>query len=142
MSVKIYKAKNYVDRYGEPCNLVHKVKPDGRVVTTYENELHTLEVTRWKENNNLYDKCFYKSDSEVTYEYHKNGVPHTDGDNPLYQASYTRYEDGYETEVMMWYKDGKLHRTNGPAIIRNNYRDNVYEHEYYVDGVKVEKDCL
>jgi hypothetical protein len=137
MSVIVYRAKKYFDRYGDPCDLVHKIHPDGRVVTTYEDELHTSEVTRWKENNDLYENSVYKSDSEVTYEYYKNGVLHTDDNKPCHKASYTRYEDGYETEVMMWYKYGKLHKTNGPAVVRNYYRDDVYEREYYEDGVKV-----
>ena len=138
MSVIVYRAKNYVDRYGDPCDLVHKIYPDGKVVTTYEDDLHTLEVTRWKENNDLYENCVYKSDTEITYEYHKNGVLHSDDDKPDYQASYTRYEDGYETEILMWYKDGKLHKSNGPAVVRNYYKEDVYEREYYIDGVKVE----
>jgi len=129
----VYRAKNYTDVYGDPVDLVHKIYPDGRIVTTYENDLHICEITRWKENNDLYEYLSYKSETESTYEHHKNGVLHRDDDEP----AYSQYEDGYCTEILKWYVNGKLHRTRGPAIMKNYENEDVYTREYYIDGVKV-----
>ena len=134
MSVIVYKAKNYTDMYGDAVDLVHKIYPDGKVVTKYEDEKHTCEVTRWKEGNDMYEFCSYKSDYEVIYEHHKNGMLHRDDDEP----AYTRCEDGFQTEILKWYVNGELHRTRGPAVIKNYEREDIYEREYFVDGVRVE----
>lgn len=135
MSVIVYRAKNYYDRYGDQQDLVHRIYPDGMIETTISDDLHECRVQRWKKGNDIYEICAYKSDDEITYEHHKNGELHTDDDEPAYSRTF----DGYQSEVLKWYKNGKLHRACGPAVMKNYEQEDIYEREYYVDGVEVEK---
>jgi hypothetical protein len=43
------------------------------------------------------------------------------------------------TTVEKYYRDGKLHREDGPASVRRNPDGSAVE-EYYLDGVKFQKD--
>jgi hypothetical protein len=44
----------------------------------------------------------------------------------------------YDKLVMEWYKDGKLHRDNGPARITFNEKGTVVDRKYYKNGKLVD----
>jgi hypothetical protein len=130
MPVIVYRAKNYqVD--GEPAELTHKIYPDGEIKTVEKTNDYFLSITRWQKDGNLYVRSYLKDDFEIECRTYKNNELHSED----YEPAVSRTFDDYTSNVQKWYKDGKLHRTNGnPAIVEDYENDDVYKRYNYFEG--------
>jgi hypothetical protein len=148
MSVIVYRAKNYVDKHGDPCDLVHKIYPDGVTKTTYENDKYTITLKKWKEDNNLYEVSHYESDGEETIEQYKNGKLHSHGDDWVYSMTLKkwkkdnnlyevrRYRSDFENTTER-YKNGVLHNDKEEYPAYTSYEDGYTTEilKWYTNGV-------
>lgn len=50
--------------------------------------------------------------------------------------------EGERLHRVEYYRDGKLHREDGPAVIVYDCCGAHVEEKFYEDGVEIKKDCL
>jgi hypothetical protein len=125
--------KNYKNSYGYPVSLTKKIYPTGVTVTTSEDDISKTVTTTYKKDGDVYDEECYEDSCQISYSYYKNNELHRDGDKPAYK----RIEDNYSTIIKEWFKNGVLHRENGPAVTKDYEQEDVYIREYYLNGEKV-----
>ena len=132
MSVIIYKAKNYKVR-GLPMELVHKIYPNGDIITITRDEDFYSQTKTTKNNGNIYEKVYWEEPGMSRKYYYKNNELHRDDDKP----ALIRYENNFSTVIREWYKEGLLHRDHGPARMRDYEEECIYIRHYYKNGEKV-----
>ena len=132
MSVIIYKAKNYKVR-GCPMELIHKIYPDGDIIsTTYDEDFFSQTKTS-KRDGNIYEKVYWEEPCVSNICYYKNNELHRDDDKP----ALVKYENNFSTVIREWYKEGLLHRDHGPARMCDYEEECIYIRHYYKNGEKV-----
>ena len=130
----VYKAKNYkIDN--RPAEIVHKIYNDGRILTyTNDNQGHELEITRWKEDGNLWEEYYTCDRYRKTYAFYKNGKLNNYKD----ESAFYHCEKNYRYYITKYYEDGLLHSDNGPAVLIDDEDSDVYQREFWIRGQQQE----
>ena len=129
----VYRAKNYkIDN--KPAELVHKIYQDGRALTYINDKQgYETEITRWKEDGNLWEEHYTGGKYSETYTFYKNGKLNDHRNEPAFYYS----ENNYGCHITKYYENGLLHRKDGPAVLIVDEEADVYKQEFWIKGQEV-----
>ena len=95
----------------------------------FEENKDSIET--WEKGGDYYEKKIqYFNNDDYVITFKKNGKYHKDAGPAIFEY----INDGFEL-YSCWYKDGKLHRLEGPSVISRNYINDFHAMDYYINGV-------
>lgn len=121
----IFKSLYYNDIYPDTSSKVKDILKSPIIKNDKEIMLNDVNIlVSWNIiTSEYYSHYYFKKGDDIIYL--RNNIPHR---NEKYGPARTRYLDGKRVEE--YYKNGKIHRDNGPARIEYSL-DKVYSEEYY-----------